>query len=243
MRSLVLVALLGAIPICVSAQRMTFSGPHFVGPDSHSVGPIRGPGEAAHRRSLPGPLLWFADPLFYSDALYSAGYPLASQPPVLILPILPAPPAAMPTPESSSSPTQPLLIELQGTRYVRVSGEETSSAKIKIKIATATEMKRKRKRIARDQAWSRPGAAIGPKATQPMAPAVLVFRDGRRQEVSDYAIADGILYARGDSYADGSSNQTIDLSALNLAQTLEANTDRGVKFVLPSSRNEVITRP
>jgi hypothetical protein len=70
-----------------------------------------------------------------------------------------------------------------------------------------------------------------------------MFRDGHSEEVRDYTIADGVLYARGDYYTDGYWNKKIDLAALNLPQTREANADRSVKFVLPSSPNEVITRP
>ncbi len=72
--------------------------------------------------------------------------------------------------------------------------------------------------------------------------AVLVFRDGHREEVRDYTIANGMLYARGDFYSDGYWNKNIDLAAVNLPETLHANAERNVKFALPSSPNEVITR-
>ena len=68
----------------------------------------------------------------------------------------------------------------------------------------------------------------------------LVFRDGHSEEVHDYTIADGILYTRGDFYTDGYWNKKIELSALDIPQTLAANAARDVKFVLPSSPNEVI---
>ena len=88
---------------------------------------------------------------------------------------------------------------------------------------------------------------LGPKPAEPrphtLPPAVLIFRDGHTEEVRDYAIADGTLYARGDYYTDGYWNKKIDLSALNVAETLQANTKRNVNFVLPTSPNEVITRP
>jgi len=76
-----------------------------------------------------------------------------------------------------------------------------------------------------------------------LPPALLVFRDGHSEEVRDYTIADGILYASGDYYTDGYWNKKIDLSTVNVARTLGANAVRNVKFVLPSSPNEVITRP
>jgi hypothetical protein len=82
-------------------------------------------------------------------------------------------------------------------------------------------------------------ASIAPATT---APAVLIFRDGHREEVRDYTIANGILYARGDYYVDGYWNKQISLASLDLPQTLQANASRKVKFDLPSSPNEVITR-
>ena len=90
-----------------------------------------------------------------------------------------------------------------------------------------------------------PAAAHDAAASPPrdLPPALLVFRDGHSEEVRDYSIADGILYARGDYYTDGYWNKKIELSTLNVPQTLEANTQRNVKFVLPTSPNEVITRP
>jgi hypothetical protein len=72
---------------------------------------------------------------------------------------------------------------------------------------------------------------------------ILIFRDGHSEEVRDYTIADGSLYVRGDFYTDGYWNKKIDLSALNLAATMQTNATRNVKFVIPSSPNEVITRP
>jgi hypothetical protein len=115
---------------------------------------------------------------------------------------------------------QPLMIELQNGRYVRVS---TTAAD-----GEAQELA--------------PATAAAPAA--PNLPSVaLVFRDGHNEEVRDYTIADGILYARGDFYIDGYWNKKIALSTLNLAQTLQENAARNVKFVLPSSPNEVITRP
>ena len=77
----------------------------------------------------------------------------------------------------------------------------------------------------------------------PLPAAVLVFRDGHSEEVRDYTIAAGILYARGDYYTDGYWNKKIDLAGLNVPGTLEANAARSINFILPKSPNEVITRP
>jgi hypothetical protein len=129
------------------------------------------------------------------------------------------------------------MIELQGDRYVRVSGEETSTAQIitpasRDKVANAP----------RRPEWHY-GAVNQTIAGQERAPAVLVFRDGRREEVSDYTIADGVLYTRADYYTTGSWNQKIALSSLNLPDTIAANHARNVNFQLPTSPNEVIVGP
>ena len=84
---------------------------------------------------------------------------------------------------------------------------------------------------------------ISAKPSEPLPAAVLIFRDGHSEEVRDYTIADGMLYARGDYYTDGYWNKKIDLATLSVAETMQANANRSVKFVLPSSPNEVITRP
>jgi hypothetical protein len=73
-----------------------------------------------------------------------------------------------------------------------------------------------------------------------LAPTMLVYRDGHREEIREYSIADGVLYARGDYYAVGYWNKKIELVALDLPQTVKANQERGVKFVLPDSPNQVV---
>jgi len=76
-----------------------------------------------------------------------------------------------------------------------------------------------------------------------LPPAVVVYRDGHREDVSEYAIVDGMLYASGNYYADGYWNKKIELSSLNLPETVKSNQERGIKFTLPGAPNEVVTRP
>ena len=216
MRSLLLITLLAAIAPCVNAQRMAGASPHFA----------RTNHRGDHSHSFFSPLAFY-DP-FYSDYL-STGYPVASQPPAVVVQ---TPPAATPMPERSPSPTQPLMIELQGDRYVRLSGEEASETEMIDSIATAP---RRQERSA--------AAAIRPAVINESAPAVLVFRDGHREEVSNYTITDGILYTAGDPYTGGSWNKKIELSSLNLPETVKSNHLRGVRFQLPSAPNEVVVRP
>ncbi len=129
---------------------------------------------------------------------------------------------AGPTEYASNEPStpQPLVIELQNGRYVRVNSTPSNGEALAPTPAIST-----------------------PPPPHDLPPALLLFRDGHSEEVRDYTIADGILYARGDYYTDGYWNKKINLSTINVPQTLEANSKRNVKFVLPNSPNEVITRP
>ena len=72
---------------------------------------------------------------------------------------------------------------------------------------------------------------------------MLIFRDGHRQEVSSYTIADGILYASSDYATTGVWNEKVELSALDVPETFASNSSRGVRFQLPSAPNEVIVGP
>jgi hypothetical protein len=216
MRQLALVALLTAFAPCGNAQRTGL-------PIAHHH-PIRGGSSA----------IFFADP-FYSDALYHEGSLAPSQPSVIIL--QPAP-AAAPIAVPPVPPAQPLMIELQGGRYVRVSGEESSTAEMK-RIDSGTTNPTPAKTHLNKAITSEP---LSPAAHDP-APTILVFRDGHREEVSDYTIADGNLYTHADYYTAGSWNKKIALSSLNLPDTTNTNQSRGIKFQLPTAPNEVIIRP
>ncbi|MGA8442692.1 MAG: hypothetical protein WB762_18990 [Candidatus Sulfotelmatobacter sp.] len=188
--------------------------------------------------SLPFP--FFSD-AFDSGDIYSTGYPVASPPPPYLLQALsemtgPGPnsmgPAMSSLNNSQASSSDSLLIELQNGRYVRVTSAATNDDPRLLNVTPN---------------HAAPNSARPPLLTtaspQSLPPAILIFRDGHSEEVRDYTIADGVLYARGDYYTDGYWNKKIDLAALNVPQTLQTNADRNVKFVLPSSPNEVITRP
>lgn len=268
--ALVLLALFAAfVPVSV-AQRAGASHaavpshasvPHFPLPkgsfafarNSHAArNPRRSP-----LTSLPFPFLTDS---FDPNDLYATGYPVSSQPPEFLLQAARAmggseylnQPAAEAGNHAASS-TQPLMIELQGDHYVRVNPSPIDGEALPLAGSSTV--------LGRD---SGPGAGLrrAPSAPRPgqnattapansmaaprandMPSAVLVFRDGHREDVRDYTIADGTLYARGDLYTDGYWNKKIDLATLNIPETLQANETRNVNFVLPSSPNEVITRP
>ena len=119
--------------------------------------------------------------------------------------------------------TEPLLIEWQGDRFVRYGATQKAEPPDYAEVASA--------RVS--------GAAI----SRELPPAVLVYRDGHREEVSDYVITRGVLYARNNYARDGSSTRNVQLSALDLSATFKANQDSGVRFVLPERPNDVVTRP
>jgi hypothetical protein len=120
----------------------------------------------------------------------------------------------------------PLMIEWRENRYVRVTGGENRSILVQPDYAGAP---------------AHPAAASTPRQELPAA--ILVFRDGTRQEVQEYVIANGVMYIHGGYGQDGYRTKQIQLSSLDVPATLEANQQRGAKFILPASPNEVVTRP
>lgn len=193
--------------------------------------------------SLPFP--FFADS-FNPDDIYSSGYPVASDPPPFLMQAMQQfagsglgsmgqgsiGKALNGSANHQPSSSDPLMIELQNGQYVRVNNPAIDGEALPLKLA-------------QDHSPTNPARPpmIAVTKSQPLPPALLIFRDGHTEEVRDYTIADGILYARGDYYTDGYWNKKIDLAALNIPQTLKTNATRNVKFVLPASPNEVITRP
>jgi hypothetical protein len=61
-------------------------------------------------------------------------------------------------------------------------------------------------------------------------PAILVYKDGRQQEVQNYAIVGQTIWVLNEQHA-----KKIPLSALDLNATRKANEDRDVDFTLPES--------
>lgn len=257
MRIIVAIALSATLVTGAAAQRGGFSGGHIAGSGLSAGGsrgsasaaraPLRGlaqpRGEFAFGRtdygSRYGPYGSFLWPLFGDYDLYASGYPVASQPPMIPLPEALAMMRSesregAAEPDRSFAPAEPLIIELHGNNYVRVNrtpaiGEAQS-------IAGESN-------LSPDTTDSSSTAHTTSSSRAPeLPPAVLIFRDGHSEQVRDYTIADGVLYARGDFYIDGYWNKQIKLASLDLPQTLQANASRNVNFALPSSPNEVIAR-
>jgi hypothetical protein len=183
---------------------------------------------------------------FTPEDLYAAGYPVASQLPYVVVQNGP-PASAYLSDRQPKPPQESLLIELQGDRYVRVNDSQMQTESGTQSLAPERDTQasalheRSRRSATHDSAES---SSLGVAAVPAqLPPVILVLRDGTRQEVHDYTIADGVLYARGDLYTDGYWSKKIELSALNLPETIKSNQERGIQFLLPSAPNEVITRP
>jgi hypothetical protein len=200
----------------------------------HGVAGRIGRAHASHRppRGLfPGYLYSDLSGDYYSDSQYDEQYAEEGASPQVVI----MQPAAA---ENSSRKIKPgpLLIELQGDRYVRFGGAEetdrsgTSAHSEYVESAAAKPI--------REVSGAQKERAEAPSAET--TPVVLVFRDGHREEIPDYAIANDMIYAHGASLRNGYWTKQIPLSVLDSAATLHANQERGVKFMLPSGPNVVI---
>jgi hypothetical protein len=143
----------------------------------------------------------------------------------------PAPPLVAPTEAAipQEHPVEPLLIEWQGDHFVRMTLSQKESA-------------------GEDGGpdYSEKGAPGQTQAVQPppeLPPAVLVYRDGRKEEVSDYTIMSGTIYSKADYWSSGSWTKKIQIADLDVPATLKVNQERGLKFALPAGPNEVVLRP
>ena len=139
--------------------------------------------------------------------------------------------AAAPEGKEEAHPAPPLLIELQGDRYVRYGGTEqgaSSGASVQSDDAGGLRAENPRK---------------GKLKASADLPAVLIFRDGRREEISNYSIFGGAIYVNSDYWSSGAWMRKIQIADLDLPTTLKENQERGVRFILPAGPNEVVTRP
>ena len=171
-------------------------------------------------------------PYFNSD--YGDEVIESAQPQVIVVPAsAPAPPAAPPVPLES------LLIEWQGDHFVRT----TMSSAAGQAAPDYSEKAFSEKPVARSPFRGQPAVKDSVQPPRELLPAVLVFRDGHREEVSDYTIMNGAMYSKADYWTSGSWTKKIQIADLDVPATMRINQERGVKFALPTSPNEVVMRP
>jgi hypothetical protein len=185
----------------------------------------------SQRDSFPQAVLLGAP--FWMDGFSSSSY---TPTPSVIVVQTPGP-AAPPAPSAEETkPATPLMIEWQGDRYVRrteLNGTATQHQPDYIAEAKPSPGK---------HTPATPQLGTTSPAT-PLSPATFVFRDGHREQSSDYSIISGVIYARGDYWTNGYWAKQIPVSQLDVPATFQANQELGVPFRLPGAPNEVVTRP
>jgi hypothetical protein len=117
------------------------------------------------------------------------------------------------------------MIELQDGRYIRSDRPDKPTQLTTVNVITKTK------------------GTDARSASNAIVPAVLIFRDGHHEQVREYTVVDGAIYAHGDYWTDGYWNKKILLSALDIPATLTANQANGSHFALPSAPNVVVVSP
>lgn len=132
-------------------------------------------------------------------------------------------------PAPATPPAPPLLLERQNGQWVRL----PSGSEIPVAVQPVTTV-------------SVPSGYVGlsPASANaaPLPPAVIVYRDGHTEEAAKYMIQGTDLYTASDYYSTGAWTRKIPLSLLDIPASLRLNKERGTKFNLPSSPNEVVVR-
>jgi hypothetical protein len=172
-------------------------------------------------------------PYFFSDYDSEPGIAEAPPNPIVEQTAQPASPAPVPIPPGS------LVLELQGDHWVRITNYGQSQTGGQSGQAESEQ------------------ASNSPSAFRPSAPrlttaaelpselprAVLVFRDGHKEEIGKYMIKGATVYTSADYWRSGSWTRKVQIVELDVPATLTLNQERGAKFSLPSGPNEVMIRP
>lgn len=177
----------------------------------------------------------FVTPVFFP---WYSNYTPAPQPVVVVVE-QPAPVVVMPERESEDRPPELIILEREGDRYVRRNYSRLEPARNEDEGGQGS---RRSRRADSDRPADRRQPAVQEDEERPreLQPAVLVFLDGKRSEVTNFAIVGPLLYDLSDR-----RSRKIQLAELDLPATIAANDERGIAFRLPpaSSPNQVITRP
>ena len=194
--------------------------------------PMRSPTPGLRSFHLPGgqPSHPFGGTVFLGTPIWADDF-APSNPSTPSVIVVQAAPAEKPADREEPRAAAPLLIEWQGDRYVRRADVTSATSHPRDYVAEA-------KSVARTSTHGTPA-----QSRIELPPTLFVFRDGHREESSDYSIIAGVIYARGQYWTNGYWSKQISLSQLDLPATFKANQERGVAFRLPSAPNEVITRP
>jgi hypothetical protein len=172
-------------------------------------------------------------PYFYSD--YDSDSEIVDAPTNQNVERTAQPASPAPVPSSPRS----LLLELQGDHWVRITNygqSQTDGQSSEPESEQASDLP-----SATPANTPRRISAAEPPSELP--PAVLVFRDGHREEIGKYVIVASTIYTSADHWSSGSWTRKVQIVQLNVPATLKLNQERGTKFSLPSGPNEVMIRP
>ncbi len=129
------------------------------------------------------------------------------------------------------------MIEWQGDHFERVTSSASASPD------SQSTLNSKKSELRASVNGSSPARRVAPQPARELPPAILVFRDGRTEEVSNYTIMSGTIYSKADYWTTGSWNKKIQIADLDVPATLKLNQQRGLNFVLPAGPDEVVIRP
>jgi hypothetical protein len=135
-------------------------------------------------------------------------------------------------PAAVTSPIEPLLMEYHDGRWVRIANngqQAESSQSTQPNSGQASSLR---------QAITTPKETA--QAPPELPPTVLVFRDGRQEEVKKYTIIGSVIYASEDYWTTGSWTTEIPMALLDIPATLKVNAEHDVKFNLPSGPHEIV---
>jgi hypothetical protein len=138
---------------------------------------------------------------------------------------------------SAAKPAESLVVELRGDHWVRLTGYGASEIGGQLPSSQIVPAVANGGRTTRGSSES--SEAAGGK----LPAAVLVFRDGHREEISRYTIIGKTIAIKADYWTSGSWTRNVAIADLNVAATLKASQERGAKFSLPSRPGEVVMRP
>jgi hypothetical protein len=190
----------------------------------HAAGTAQRTGDAYRMRMSPSLLTavpgfnffpWYlGGPFAMEPDLFYRPFPWAA--PIYPAPIIPAPiylaPLYTPSP----------YIGIKQAKSLTLNGVEELS----YRLGRLTKEIERMRREGRQAPQTAPEPALPPETT--LLPTILIFRDGRRMEIQDYAIADQTLWVfmeRGFT--------RIPVADLDLEATRDVNAPRGVRFPLP----------
>src|SRR5437868_6533832 len=121
----------------------------------------------------------FAAPIFLGGSWYPGyGTEVVQTTPQII--VLQLPPPAAPVVKEDPKPIVPFMIQFQGGQYVRSDNAEKPVQQTAVNTVTKT-------RVA--DTWP---------VVNEIIPAILIFRDGHREQIREYTVVDGTIYAHGD---------------------------------------------